>query len=189
MGEMVQNYNDFKARKKSRGAYDYKRKQLLNKLDTNLGPTKRILHGSKPASEVLRISRKRGRRPTISLEKQSVKMLNIAKKARAGGVVLSAVGLAVACHEIANTADRHTKNEILVESVGGVIGGAVYGGLATLAIVAMVTPVGWVAALVIGVGGAVSGLASGYGAKHLYNTRGRHIDFAKSTGVDSLCSG
>ena len=187
LAEMADNYNDFKARKKSRGAYDYKRKQLLTKLETKLGPTKRLLHGNKPASEVLRISRKRGRRPTVSLEQQSKKMLNIAKKARAGGVVLSIVGLGVACHEIANTADKQQKNEILVESVGALAGGAIYGAAAAFTLFLVATPIGWVGALAIGVGGALTGVGAGSFAKKLYNIYGKEVDLVGKTKVDKLC--
>jgi len=114
-------------------------------------------------------------------------MTIISKYASRGGVVLSAVGLGLSCYSIANTDDRHKKNEILVESMGALGGGLVYGGVATLTIVLMATPVGWLGALVIGIGGALTGTAAGIGTKHLYDSKFKHVDVARITKVDQVC--
>lgn len=107
----------------------------------------------------------------------------MAKVAARGGVVLSAVSLGLACNEIANTNDRLKKNEILVESVGGVLGGVAAG----VAIVLMFTPVGWVAALAVGVAGAVGGYAPGKVAKNLYTTNLKQFNLVEMTRVAQLC--
>lgn len=53
-------------------------------------------------------------------------------------------------HEIAHTESRDRQNEILVESAGGIIGGAAWGLGAGITLAIMATPVGWVGALLIG---------------------------------------
>ena len=114
-------------------------------------------------------------------------MASISKYVSRGGFVLSAASLGVSCYNIAGTDDRHQKNEILVESVGALGGGLIYGGVATLTIVLMATPVGWIGALVIGIGGALTGTAAGMGSKYLYNSKFKRIDVAKITKVDQVC--
>jgi len=79
------------------------------------------------------------------------------------------------------------KNEILVANVGGFVGGTLYGGATTLAVMLMATPIGWVAALVIGVGSVLTAALVSYGAKNLYTTYLNHIDITKITKVDQLC--
>ena len=186
--EMVQNYEAYKAGELRKGQYDYRRKKILTKLKARLGPLSRILNATRVQTEVLRISRTRGRAPTANITRQIGRMGRLAKYASHGGVLLSGVGLTLACNDIANTNDMQKKNEILVENVGGVIGGAAFGFAAGIAIVVMATPVGWVAALIIGVGGAVAGYAAGKGFKNMYDTYGRKVDIASATGVTRLCS-
>lgn len=146
-----------------------------------------ILNGTQKPSEVLRISRKAGTAPTQALSQQIKRMDKLSKVASRGGVALSVVGLGVACHQIAHTDSQRKKNEILVESAGGVVGGIVYGIGAGLAVARMATPVGWVGALVIGVGGAAAGFASGKVAGKLYNVYGGQIDIASKTGISNVC--
>lgn len=185
VAEIAENYNDFKENKMTRGQYDYRRQKLLNQLKSKLGPTKHLLDGNKSANEILRITRPRGSSPTVNITRQISKMNTLSKIASRGGVVLSVAGLGVACHQIANTDNKQEKNEILVESLGGFGGGLIYGAVATIFLVG--TPVGWVAALVIGVGGAVTGYGTGKIAKHFYTTSGTNIDFNSSLRVNSLC--
>lgn len=188
LNEMVANYEDYKANKISKGQYDYRRSKLIGQLKTNLGPTSTILNGTKNPSEVLRISRSKGTVPTQPISQQISRMNKLSKVASKGGVALSVVGLGVACHQIAHTDSQREKNEILVESVGGLAGGVLYGLAATIGVALMATPVGWVGALVIGVGGAVAGVAGGKITGHIYDTRFNRVDFASKTGVTQMCS-
>jgi len=181
--KMVQNYESYKAGDISKGQYDYRRKNFVAKLKTRLGPLRRALNAAQTQSEVLRISRTKGRVPTQNITQQIVRMNKLAKYASHGGVVLTIAGLGLACNDIANTNDVQEKNEILVESLGGVFGGV----LAGAAIMVMFTPVGWVGALVVGVGGAVGGYGIGKGASTMYDTFGNKIDIASATGVSGLC--
>lgn len=187
VSEIAENYSDYKDGKITKGQYDHRRIKSLHKLKTQLGPVQRLLNGNKPANEVLRISRTKGSMPTTNISNQVSRMTTYSKYASRGGLVLSAASLGIACHQIANTDDQHGKNEILVESVGAFGGGLLYGAAATLAIAVMATPVGWVGALFIGVGGALTGVGAGYGTKYLYNTKFKGIDIANITKVDQLC--
>lgn len=187
VGELVENYNQYRAGRTTKGQYDYRRLSTIGRLRTKLGPTGLLLHGRQSPNEVLRISRTQGMNPTEPLERQLGKMTRLSKLAARSGVVLSVAGLGVACHDIADTSDARKKNEILFESLGGFFGGVAYGAAATAAVLAMATPVGWVGALVIGVGGALTGAAAGYGARYWYTASGTQIDFAQKTGIASLC--
>lgn len=188
LGEMVSNYEDYKADKITKGQYDYQRRKLIGQLKANLGPTRAILQGTKNPSEVLRISRTRGTVPTQSISQQISRMNTLSKIASNGGVALSVVGLGLACQQIAHTDSQREKNEILVGSAGGLAGGVLYGLTATAAIAIMATPVGWVGALIIGVGGALAGVAGSKITGHIYDTRFNHIDFASETGIAHICS-
>jgi len=186
--EMVNNYEDFKAGKKTKGQYDYQRKKLLTKLETNLGPTNLFLNGKQKPAEVLRISRSRGTTPTEPIESKLRRMQKTAKLAKAGGVMLTGVSLGIACEQIASAKTQREKNDILVESAGGLIGGLVYGFSSALVVTLMSTPVGWVGALVIGIGGAITGYGAGRTALALYDLNGAKVDFAKLSGIGTICS-
>ena len=60
--------------------------------------------------------------------------------------------MGMACSEIASTNDTLQKNHIFVESLGSVFGGSAFGIATTITLAVMATPVGWLAALVIGAG-------------------------------------
>jgi hypothetical protein len=187
VAEMVENYNDYKANNLTKGQYDYRRNTLLNRLKTKLGPTNILLNGTKSPNEVLRISRKKGSLPTQTMTQQINRMNRLSKIASRGGIVLSVAGLGVACHQISNTDNNQTKNEILVESLGGLGGGIVFGAMSALTVMLMATPVGWTAALVIGAGSVLSSYGAGQLAKNVYSTSGTHIDLASATKVAELC--
>lgn len=185
--EMVGNYEDYKAGQKTKGQYDYQRQKLVSRLTTNLGPTNLILNGGQKPTEVLRISNSKGTVPTAPLQTQIQKMTRAASVAKAGGVALTAVSLSVACHQIGQASTQKEKNEILVESSAGLIGGLVFGLSASAAVLIMATPVGWVGAFAIGAGSALSGYTSGKLGLSIYDTMGNKIDFAAMTGVDRRC--
>ncbi len=185
LSEIADNYNAYKADNISKGQYDYRRKKMIQQLNTKLGPLQRLLNGHQPLGEVLRISRKKDTAPNHVMHQQAKQMSTLAKAASRGSVVLSAVGLGVACHQMANTDNAQKKNEIMVESLGGLLGGAVLGAIVTVVFIG--TPVGWVAALAIGVGSVATSYGFGVGAKKAYTKFGSHIDFATLTHANELC--
>jgi LysM repeat protein len=186
--EMVENYEAYKRGDVTKGQYDYRRSKLVRELDANLGPTSRLLNGRRGSSEVLRVSRRANTVPTEPIMQQINKMNRLSRVASRGGVALSVVGLGIACHEIAQADTAKKKNEILMESLGALSGGALYGLGVGFAAVFFATPAGWVAALALGVGGVLVGYGSGKAAKSLYNTSGTKIDLVESLGVSGLCS-
>jgi len=186
--EMVNNYEDFKAGKKTRGQYDYQRKKLITKLETKLGPTNVLLNGRKKPTEVLRISRSRGTTPTEPIESKLRTMQKTAKLAKAGGVMLTGVSLGIACEQIASATTQREKNDFLVESAGGFVGGIVYSFASSVAVALMSTPVGWFGSLVIGLGAAATGYSMGRFVLKLYDITGAKVDFAQLSGIGSLCS-
>ena len=93
----------------------------------------------------------------------------------------------MACHEIASTDNVQKKNEILVESLGGLTGGVAFGFATGVTLLIMATPVGWVGALIIGIAGAGFSYGTGLSAKKLYSTYGTSIDFASATKISAIC--
>ncbi|RLA41997.1 MAG: hypothetical protein DRR42_24040 [Gammaproteobacteria bacterium] len=189
VAEIAENYNDYKANNITKGQYNYRRKTLLNRLKTKLGPTNILLNGTNSPNEVLRISRKKGSVPTQAMTQQINRMSRLSKLAFRGGIVLSVAGLGVACNQMANTDDNQLKNEILIESLGGIAGGAAYSitATATIAVFFVATPIGWVAALAIGAGSVIAGFTGSVIAKNVYNVYGNKIDFVSLAGVSQLC--
>lgn len=184
---MVDNYEKYKAGEKTKGQYDYQRKRLVTELTDNLGPTSVIVNGNQAPSEVLRISRTRGVAPTAPIGQQLSKLKTTASIAKGGGVVLTGVSLGIACDQIAQAVNTREKNEVFVETAGGVVGGVIYGLASGLAVGLMATPVGWVGGLIIGAGGAIAGLTSGAIAKKVYDISGNKVDFVSMTRVDEVC--
>jgi len=184
---LVNLYEEYKANKITKGQYDYGRKKIITKFTERMGPVKHILSGRKKHRQILRISRSKGKVPTGNITRHISSMGKMAKYASKGGAILTVAGLGLACNEIANTKNQLKKNHILVESVGGVLGGVAYGIGATIAIVIMATPVGWVAALVIGAGSVAASLTAGQAAKLAYDKFGNTTDLASLTGVSTLC--
>ena len=86
------------------------------------------------------------------------------------------------------TEPRDRQNDILVESGGSLIGGLAFGLGAGIGLALMATPVGWVGALVIGAGGALTGYAGGRGFKALYDLSGRRVDLVERLGVSQVCA-
>ncbi len=82
------------------------------------------------------------------------------------------------------TGYKHEKSEILVESLGGVGGGILF---SVATVLLMTTPVGWVAALVIGAGSVAAGYAGSSIAKNTYNTYFKNTNLTKLTGVNRIC--
>ena len=186
VANIAEIYNDFKSGKITKGQYDGQRKKILSKLKAKLGPTNLLLNGNKPLNEVIRISRKKGKKPTKNIAQQVKRMGKLSKLAsRGGGVLLSATALGVSCYEIANTEDITKKNEILVENLGALGGGLIYGTIVTVLLIG--TPIGWIAALAIGVGAALTGYGAGQGVKYLYTKSGTKVDITKAMGVNHLC--
>lgn len=179
-------YQSYKSGKLSKGQYDYRRKQLLEKAARNLGPTEKLLFKGKTAKEAMRITRAKGVRPTAALHGNTQRLSTISKVAARGGTVLTAVNVGMACHQIANAKTNAKKNEILVETAASAVVGVMGGAAISFFIVA--TPVGWVTALVLGVASSAISYVSGKAALRYYHADYGESDLVTLTGVNKFCS-
>lgn len=179
-------YQSYKSGNLSKGQYDYRRKQLLEKAAKNLGPTEKLLFKGKTAKEAMRINRAKGVRPTAALHQNTQRLSTISKVAARGRTVLTAVNVGMACHQIANAKTDAKKNEILVETAASTVVGVLGGAAVSFFVVA--TPVGWVAALVLGATTSALSYVSGKSALQYYQMSYGESDLASLTGVSQFCS-
>ncbi|MGD8177440.1 hypothetical protein [Marinimicrobium sp. ARAG 43.8] len=185
---MVENYESYKGGDLTKGQYDYRRRKLLTQLSQKLGPTQWLLNGTSDLSEVLRISREAGTKPVFPLNQQARKLANASKLASAGGVILAAVSLKIACDQIAEAESDKEKSGVFVETVtSAAVGLGATTGI-SIAVAIASTPVGWVASLVIATGVAAVSYASGRAARHMYDSLGNPVDLSGAIGVSALCS-
>lgn len=178
-------YADYKAGLITKGQYDYRRKQSLDRLRQNIGPFDRWLFGNQTPHEVVRIARHGGVPATQNIQNQASRLTRLAAYGKSGGYVLAGVGVVASCREIANSDSRQEKNEIFVETVAGTTAGAVTGFAVGLFLVT--NPVGWGTAVVLAAGSAAVGYASGRFSRTAYTLSERKVDFVSGLGVDALC--
>jgi len=182
--EMEGLVKDYKNEKITQGQYSYRRQKVLENLKHRIGPLDKLFLGGK-VNEKLRINRRKGIPATHNIERYATRIGKLSKYAKGGGYLLGAVGVYEGCNDIANTDDRHEKNEILVETVFNTSIG--FGASAVFTIILISNPFGWVAAIALGVGAASAGYLGGKGAKALYNLYGQEVDIVSHTGIDKLC--
>lgn len=178
-------YADYKNGTITKGQYDYRRSLTLTKLRENVGPMEKILFGNKTTHQSIRIARGGGIPATAHIEKHAVRLNNLAKVSKVGGVVLIGVGLTASCMQIANTNNRDEKNEIFVETVASTSMGVVAG--ITVGLFLVSNPIGWGTALVLAAGSAAISYGSGKTARYAYDKFGNKIDFVSGAGVDNIC--
>lgn len=179
--EVKTAYNEMKAGKITRGAYDYRRRKALQALARKLGPTEKLLFKGKTAREAVRISRVKGIAATDHVLRNAARFNKLSKIAGKGGIVLAGASLAHGCYQIGQTQDKLKQNEIMVETVGGILGGAGVG------LVLLTGPVGIGVALVIGVGSVVGGVVAGKIAKGIYSRSFKEVDLVGMSGVRGFC--
>lgn len=186
---LIEQISDLYARYKSgalsKNQYDYQRRLLLNQFKNNIGPFERWLFGNKTSHEAIRIARGGGIPATKNITDQAARLKRLAAYGKHGGYVLTGVGVAASCIQIADTASRQEKNEIFVETVASTSIGLAAGYAITLFLVS--NPVGWGTALVLAAGSAAISYGSGRLARKAYNTFGQEVDFVSGTGVDTVC--
>lgn len=178
-------YADYKAGLITKGQYDYRRKQSLDRLRQNIGPFDRWLFGNQTPHEVVRIARHGGVPATQNIQNQASRLTRLASYGKSGGYVLAGVGVAASCREIANSDSRQEKNEIFVETVASTAVGTGLGVAAGIFLVS--NPVGWGTALVLAVGSAAVSYGAGKAARRSYTLSGTNVDFVSGAGVDTVC--
>ncbi|OMH32764.1 LysM peptidoglycan-binding domain-containing protein [Motiliproteus sp. MSK22-1] len=185
IAEVKHIYHDYKRGALTENQYDYQRQKALKTYAHKLGSFEKLLFKGQTAREAIRITRSKALPATGVIDAHLERLSGMAKVASRGGTVLAVAGVGVGCYQIANTSDRHKKNEILAETVGSTFAG----GVATVAlgVILFSNPVGWGVALVLGTGAAIASYGAGIGTAALYNSRYRQHDFVNTTGVDKLC--
>lgn len=178
-------YAQYKTGGMTKSQYDYRRRVLLNQFKNNMGPFERFLFGNKTSHEAIRIARGGGVPATQNIVRHADHLKRLASYGKYGGYVLTGVGVAASCMQIADTDSRQQKNEIFVETVAstsiGLLGGAAIG------IFLVSNPVGWGTALVLAAGSAAVSYSSGRLARRAYTSYGKEVDFVSGVGVDSVC--
>ena len=182
---IIANYEAYKADKITKGQYDHARRVAIQKLEANMGPVKRLFTRKRNYRQVLRISRKKGRPPTSNISHQINRMNQLSRLAAGSGVILAGVNLKMSCNAIGEANTVQKKNEIFAETLGGLVGGGLYG-LAVSAIF-FGTPVGWGVVLVVVAGGVAYGVLGKRAGRNLYDTWGRNHDLVTVSGVSRLC--
>jgi hypothetical protein len=167
-----------------RGPYDHWRAEALRNFQANIGPMDRVLFGQGGSQQKLRIARGGGIPANAHLASHAARLKRLGNAATVGGIVLTGVGVAASCAQIAHTADQKEKSLILVDSVASsfvsVVGGVGVGlFLAT-------NPVGW-GALVLAAGTALASYSSGKFARLVYDRHGTAHNLASVTRVDQIC--
>lgn len=186
---LIEQISDLYARYKSgalsKNQYDYQRRLLLDRFKNNIGPFERWLFGNKTSHEAIRIARGGGVPATKNIADQAARLKKLAAYGKHGGYVLTGVGVAASCMQIADTDNRQEKNEILVETVAstavGLAGGVIVG------IFLVSNPIGWGTALVLAAGSAAVSYGLGKASRAVYTTYGKEVDLVSGLGVDSVC--
>lgn len=186
---LIEQISDLYARYKSgaisKNQYDYQRRLLLDRFKNNIGPFERWLFGNKNSHEAIRIARGGGVPATKNIADQAARLKKLAAYGKHGGYVLTGVGVAASCMQIADTDSRQEKNEILVETMASTSVGLVAGAAVTLFLVS--NPVGWGAALVLAAGSAALSYGFGKGTRLAYSLSGSEVDLVSGLGVDRVC--
>jgi len=100
--------------------------------------------------------------------------------------VLTVVGLASSCHQIANTSDRIKKNIIAVETATSTATGAFIGTVAAILLIS--TPIGWSVALAIGIGAMATSYFTGKIGGLIYDKYSNHYDVVDVLSIDKACN-
>lgn len=187
IGQIPVEYDRYKAGKITKGQYDYARKKVITQLEQNLKSATGLYTDGKSSREVLRISRSKGKAPAADIKAAASQLGKYGKAATKAGYVLGAVSLGVTCHDIAKETDPKQQSVLLVEGVASTTAGILGGIGAGYTLLLMATPVGWIAALGIGIGVAVMAYGSGKLVGSKYEKYGDG-DLASMLGVSTTCS-
>jgi len=187
---IVDAYTRYQAGALSREAFYALRRAKIDCLRANLGPLGRLIHGPRTnLYEILRFNTRTGAAPAADMLRHIDTWERISKLATRGNVILTTVSLGLTCVDMRQQSVIKTKNEILVESLGALLAGSMAG--IVLTAVLAPTPLGWVAALVIGLGVLAAGIGGGLmvrsGYDALYDRYGAKVDLAHLTRLDLAC--
>lgn len=185
IADVTSLYESYKAGRLTKGQYDFRRRQALNKFAKLVGPFEKWLFKGQTTQEAIRISRTKALPATAKIEAQLGRLGKMANYAKHGGLLLTAAGVGMGCYNIAQTQNQQEKNEIFVETVTS----AAVGTIASVALGVMLvgTPVGWVTAIILGTGTTLAAYGSGKGVRMLYTNSGDKIDLVNGLGINKVC--
>ena len=178
-------YAEYKAGKISKPQYDYQRKKSLDLLRKNIGPFEKLLYGDKTPHQVVRIARGGAIPATARIAENAQHLKKLASLAKSGGVVLTGVGVAASCMQIADASSTQEKNEIFVETLMSTSMGVLGGAMVSLFLIS--NPVGWGTAIVLAAGSVAASYAAGKAARVAYDASGAKVDFVTGSGVGNIC--
>lgn len=150
MGRLQQLNAERLAGKLSVRQFQLRQQEVLNEYLKKLGWMGRHMHGGQNAFNVLYQNRAVGVNPSPVFVKHAERMAKLSRFAKGGGVLLTGFGVVGACGKIGSTGSVQKKNEVLWVDGTGILGGAIGGAGAGVAIGLLVAsgPVGWGVALV-----------------------------------------
>jgi hypothetical protein len=165
----------------TKGQYDHRRRVLVRQFADHAGPMEKLLFGGARTQEEIRIARAGGVPYDANIQRQVGRLRGLAKAAGAGGIVLTGVGVAAGCLQIAGTTDQQKRNEIFVETVvSGVIG-------IGLGFFIVSNPIGWGTALLLATGSAALSYTTGRAAAIGYTAYLEEVDLVSGVGLDRVC--
>lgn len=184
--EQIDNlYAQYRSGGITKGQYDYRRRLLLDQFRNNIGPLERWLFGNQTPHQAIRIARGGGVPATQNITRHADRLKRLASYGKHGGYILTGVGVAASCMQIAGTDSRQGKNEIFVETVASTSVGLVAGWAVGLFLVS--NPVGWGTALILAGGSAAISYGVGKLARTTYTISGTQVDLVSGAGVDKVC--
>ena len=178
-------YADYRSGKLTKNQYDYQRKLTLDQFRKNIGPFEKLLYGDKTPHEVVRIARGGAVPATANIVEHTDRLKKLATMANRGGIVLTGVGVAASCMQIADADTSKEKNEIFIETLASTTIG--FAGSYAVGLFLVSNPVGWGTAIVLAAGTVAAGYLAGKSARAAYDLTGAKVDFVSGTGVGSVC--
>jgi hypothetical protein len=169
----------------TKGQYDHRRRTLIERFRQNMGPAERWLFRGASTSQAIRIARGGGVPYDQQIRQHADRLSRLGSLAARGGLLLTGVGLASACVQIATASDNKEKNAIFVDTVTSTVVGGLTGIPITIFIAS--NPVGWGVALGLALGSAALSWKAGSWAREAYDSSGDPVDLVSGTGLNRVC--
>lgn len=179
------------AGKISLNSYQQQQQVILNSYFKKVGWLGRSVHGGDKAFKSLYHHKVGvGANSSMLLKTHAERLARLSKYSKTGGILLTGVGVANACLEIAKKQNVMEKNEVLFAEATGILTGAAGGALAGAAVGAIIVsgPIGWAVAFVVtSAAGYFSQQIGKQSGKVLYDKYGGKVDYLNRIGIDKIC--
>ena len=144
-------YWDMRARKITRGQYDYARRIAVKEVDGHLGLYRKVITPGKTAAKVLRIDRTSELR-TNKIASEIADLKRIGKTARQGATILKYAEIPITAAKVHMASSNKERSVIVIRDGSSIAMGL---GAGALAVVIFGTPAGWVGIAAVAVVGIV----------------------------------